>query len=86
MNGRGQDVQDHTAKFPGTRWSLVAAAADVDRAGNSRAALSTLCEMYWYPLYAFVRRRGFEPDEAQDLTQGLSEAEAINRPMPRPVC
>jgi RNA polymerase sigma factor (sigma-70 family) len=64
-------VQDHTAKFPGTRWSLVAAAADADRAGNSRAALSTLCEMYWYPLYAFVRRRGFEPDEAQDLTQGF---------------
>jgi RNA polymerase sigma-70 factor (ECF subfamily) len=33
--------------------------------------LATLCELYWYPLYAFVRRRGYDPDAAQDLTQAF---------------
>jgi len=37
---------------------------------ESRAALSELCEIYWYPLYAFVRREGHQPDDAMDLTQG----------------
>ena len=37
---------------------------------QSRAALSELCEVYWYPLYAFVRREGHPPDDALDLTQG----------------
>src|SRR5436190_9988460 len=33
--------------------------------------LATLCTAYWYPLYAFIRRQGYEPEEAQDLTQGF---------------
>ena len=37
----------------------------------ARAALATLCETYWYPLYAYVRRRGATPDDARDLTQGF---------------
>jgi RNA polymerase sigma-70 factor (ECF subfamily) len=37
----------------------------------ARQALATLCEDYWYPLYAYVRRRGSPPEEAQDLTQGF---------------
>jgi RNA polymerase sigma factor (sigma-70 family) len=37
----------------------------------ARAALATLCETYWYPLYAYVRRRGTSPDDARDLTQGF---------------
>ena len=36
-----------------------------------QAALSELCRIYWYPLYAYVRRRGYAPEEAQDLTQGF---------------
>src|SRR6202049_2439310 len=35
------------------------------------AALAELCRLYWYPLYAFARRRGHSPDDAQDLTQGF---------------
>jgi len=35
------------------------------------AALGELCRIYWYPLYAYVRRRGHTPEEAQDLTQGF---------------
>jgi RNA polymerase sigma-70 factor (ECF subfamily) len=37
--------------------------------GQARKALAHLCETYWYPLYAFVRREGHAPDDAQDLTQ-----------------
>jgi RNA polymerase sigma-70 factor (ECF subfamily) len=40
-------------------------------APESRAALAALCRLYWYPLYAFVRQRGHNPEDAQDLTQGF---------------
>jgi RNA polymerase sigma-70 factor (ECF subfamily) len=41
------------------------------QAPGSRAALSDLCKLYWYPLYAFIRRRGYNAEDAQDLTQGF---------------
>ena len=58
--------------FATTHWSLVLA-ANPDEASRSRAraALAELCRSYWYPLYAFVRRTGADPDEAMDLTQGF---------------
>jgi RNA polymerase sigma-70 factor (ECF subfamily) len=52
-----------------TRWTIVLAArGDAREAQN---ALAQLCETYWYPLYAFVRRQGRNPHDAQDLTQGF---------------
>jgi RNA polymerase sigma-70 factor (ECF subfamily) len=54
--------------FPHTRWSLVWAATGMD-APLSAAALESLCRAYWYPLYAYVRRCGQSPHDAQDLTQ-----------------
>jgi len=54
--------------FPTTRWTLVVAAGDPAQQ-EGRTALVSLCEAYWYPLYAYVRRRGHSVDEAQDLTQ-----------------
>jgi RNA polymerase sigma factor (sigma-70 family) len=56
--------------FLTTRWSLVEAvgAGDEERA---RAALAELCEQYWFPLYAFVRRRGTSAHEAEDVVQGF---------------
>jgi RNA polymerase sigma-70 factor (ECF subfamily) len=54
--------------FATTRWSLVLAAGRRSTAG-SRQALAALCAVYWGPLYAYVRRRGFQAAEAQDLTQ-----------------
>jgi RNA polymerase sigma factor (sigma-70 family) len=57
------------AQFPTTRWSQVVAAGDrADPAAHQ--ALAQLCAAYWYPLYAFVRRKGHRPEEAADLVQG----------------
>jgi DNA-directed RNA polymerase specialized sigma24 family protein len=56
--------------FATTHWSVVLSAGD---AASPKAdfALAELCRTYWYPLYAYVRRRGFAEHDAQDLTQGF---------------
>ena len=56
--------------FATTQWSMVVAAAGAD-SPNSRKALAQLCETYWYPLYAYARRRVDNADVAQDLTQAF---------------
>jgi RNA polymerase sigma factor (sigma-70 family) len=56
------------AAFVTTHWSVVLDATRSDTT-RSQAALARLCQTYWYPLYAYVRRRGHSPDDAQDLTQ-----------------
>jgi len=58
----------HKGCFPCTHWSLVLAARD-PASPKSRDALAALCEAYWYPLYAYIRRLGHNPEDAQDLTQ-----------------
>jgi len=55
--------------FKTTRWSLVLAAADRDPEGDR--ALGWLCEAYWFPLYAFLRRRGHDAEIARDLVQAF---------------
>ena len=59
-------------RFDTTHWSLVAA-AQPDEVSQTRAreAIEELCRAYWYPLYAFVRYRGYSSDDAQDLTQAF---------------
>ena len=61
-----------SAAFATTRWTLVLAAGEAGHPENS-AALEELCRRYWYPLYAFVRREGYDAHQAQDLTQGFFE-------------
>jgi RNA polymerase sigma factor (sigma-70 family) len=56
--------------FVTTHWSVVLAARATD-APQAAAALAELCRTYWYPLYAFVRRKGHSPPDAQDLTQAF---------------
>jgi len=56
-------------RFTTTQWSQVLAARD-GTGTDARLALATLCEAYWYPLYTFVRRQGYDADPAADLTQG----------------
>jgi RNA polymerase sigma factor (sigma-70 family) len=54
--------------FVTTQWTVVLSAARNDTP-RARAALESLCQTYWHPLYAYVRRRGHSPEDAQDLTQ-----------------
>ncbi|MEZ5386994.1 MAG: sigma-70 family RNA polymerase sigma factor [Prosthecobacter sp.] len=56
------------AAFPATRWSVVLSAS-AGNAEEKREALAVLCQCYWYPLYAFARRRGLPATDAQDVTQ-----------------
>jgi RNA polymerase sigma factor (sigma-70 family) len=67
-NGQTMHTLPGSAQFPTTRWSLVVGAGDPHRQ-QARSALASLCENYWYPLYAYLRRRGYPADQAQDLTQ-----------------
>ena len=56
--------------FVTTHWSVVLAAGR-SQTTQARAALAELCQTYWYPLYVYVRRRGYNPHDAQDLTQAF---------------
>jgi RNA polymerase sigma-70 factor (ECF subfamily) len=62
-------VRSH-GQFPTTRWSLIIATRQ-QRTTQARDALAHLCAIYWYPLYAFARRRCARIEDAQDLTQGF---------------
>ena len=64
----GDGAVSRQPDFAITRWSVVIAAGRSDTT-HARAALEQLCRVYWYPLYAYVRRRGHSPEDAQDLTQ-----------------
>ena len=60
--------EDRHWSFPVTQWTVVLAAGGTPSPESARA-LERLCGAYWYPLYAFVRRRGYSPADAEDLTQ-----------------
>ena len=57
------------AGFATTSWSQVLTARD-GSGTDAGKAMASLCEAYWYPLYAYIRRQGNDPDSARDLTQG----------------
>src|SRR5437870_880655 len=61
--------QDGPIAFTTTHWSVVLEAQGSTPA--AQAALEKLCRTYWWPLYGFVRREGYKPEEAQDLTQAF---------------
>src|SRR5437588_1639033 len=67
-NGQTMHTLPGSSQFPTTRWTLVVAAGHPRRT-EARSALVSLCESYWYPLYAYLRRRGYPADQAQDRTQ-----------------
>lgn len=68
MVGTGDISQLRPADFRTTHWGIVIAATQPE-SKEKQSALSVLCQTYWYPLYAFVRRQGRSPHEAEDLTQ-----------------
>jgi hypothetical protein len=57
---------ESAASFHTTRWTIVVRAAQ-----GGQSALAELCRLYWNPLDIFARRRGYTPDDAQDLTRGF---------------
>jgi RNA polymerase sigma-70 factor (ECF subfamily) len=65
-----ESVARTAAQFATTHWSLVLAAGD-SASPDSTEALESLCRMYWFPLYALVRRTGRSPEDAEDLVQGF---------------
>jgi len=69
LTSGGGTGKNGRAAFATTHWSVVLTAQE--RSPAADAALEKLCRTYWWPLYGFVRRHGFGPEEAQDLTQGF---------------
>jgi RNA polymerase sigma-70 factor (ECF subfamily) len=69
---RNEQAATRQGVFATTHWSVVLAAKD-SRSPEAAQALEHLCRTYWYPLYAFVRRKGSPPEDAQDLTQAFFE-------------
>lgn len=63
-----EPTSDRTDIFPDSRWSLVIRAQG-DNESVAQRALNSLCEIYWYPIYAYIRRSGRLPEDAEDLTQ-----------------
>jgi RNA polymerase sigma-70 factor (ECF subfamily) len=68
MGGMTAWDQIGNAQFTTTHWSVVLSAGDAESSQASEA-LEKLCRVYWYPLYAYVRRKGYDVHDAQDLTQ-----------------
>src|SRR5437899_8883183 len=64
-----ESTQNGGVAFATTHWSVVLAAQGQSPAAQE--ALEKLCRIYWWPLYGFVRRQGYKPEEAQDLTQSF---------------
>jgi RNA polymerase sigma factor (sigma-70 family) len=76
VNGGVQVKLDHSSpagganRFQSTRWSAVLLSVQ-SQAPGSKDAFADLCKLYWYPLYAFIRHRGYSPEDAEDLVQGF---------------
>jgi RNA polymerase sigma factor (sigma-70 family) len=61
----------NTASFNTTRWTMVLACAEQNNSTRAQEALADLFQIYWYPLYAYVRRRGYGEQDAEDLVQSF---------------
>src|SRR5205809_263781 len=68
-NGVRVSAQNGAIDYTTTQWSVVLNAQG--ESPSAQAALEKLCRTYWWPLYGFVRRQGYSPEEAQDLTQSF---------------
>jgi RNA polymerase sigma factor (sigma-70 family) len=68
MMAMNMDSTPSAGQFATTRWSMILGAAD-HKSDIAPLAMQELCSAYWFPLYAFVRRQGWQPTDAEDLTQ-----------------
>jgi hypothetical protein len=68
-----REAEGRNELFVSTHWTIVLKAGDsAATSAQALSALSELCQIYWQPLYIFLRKRGYEREDAQDLTQGFS--------------
>src|SRR3954469_23337174 len=68
--GSASVSQSGDARFGETAWTLVLAAGNASEP-RAHQALAELCQVYWPPVYGYLRRRGYNRDDAQDLTQNF---------------
>jgi DNA-directed RNA polymerase specialized sigma24 family protein len=80
MSSAGSAPAPRGDLFVTTRWSVVLSAGRKS-SPHSERALAELCQTYWYPLYAFVRRKGHGKEDAEDLTQAFFETVLENNPL-----
>jgi RNA polymerase sigma factor (sigma-70 family) len=66
-----QGLATGNASFNTTHWTIVMACADEENEGEAQQALASLFQTYWYPLYVYVRRRGYGEHDAEDLVQAF---------------
>jgi RNA polymerase sigma factor (sigma-70 family) len=80
------DQRGGAANFNTTHWTIVLACGDESDSGRAQEALASLFQTYWYPLYAYVRRRGYGEHDAEDIVQAfcmfLQEKHAIAKADP----
>jgi RNA polymerase sigma factor (sigma-70 family) len=69
MKDAPNTASSQSPRFMTTRWTMVLQAGT--DGPEREAAMEQFCRAYWYPVYAFIRRRGIEPEDAQDLTQSF---------------
>ena len=77
--GRGEEGPE---RFQETAWSIVLAAANASEP-RAQQALTELCRSYWPPVYSYLRRRGYNRDDAQDLTQNFFQHMLQEEPLRR---
>lgn len=66
------DENSFHGSFQTTRWSIVLDAKSQPQSGEQwQESIQNLCESYWFPLYAYLRRKGYSPDDCQDLVQSF---------------
>ena len=70
VSGSDPSSTSDGGRFTTTCWTVIVQARD-QGSPQAHQALAELCRAYWYPLYVFLRRRGYQPDQAEDLTQGF---------------
>ena len=82
----GEERGNGSANFNTTHWTIVLACGDGSDSARAQEALASLFQTYWYPLYAFVRRRGYSEHDAEDLVQAfclhLQEKHAVAKADP----
>src|SRR3954467_1682441 len=70
MRESGSASRPRDASFPTPRWTVIQVLQQNTPAERAQA-LESICARYWYPIYAYVRRKGFSPHDAEDLTQSF---------------